>query len=207
MSTLIAKPAGVPFLKKDVWGEIIFKEPLYVGLAYSKDGRVCVEKYVAQDNYSKIDEAFKRLEALTDSNVAAFFEHKRTKVFQLTQENIPPILVNDQLTYVAAGDVLSLSKDNKKIFSDSFYIKDYLFNPVMKGLPDLFFSYSGAWLLERFVPTSTALIFLNGDGKGDDGFSIIHQSIGEMFNNMWCFDTEYLLPKEKLAKAAKRIWP
>jgi len=211
MSTLIAKPSGVPFLEKDVWGEIIFKEPLYVGLAYAKDGQIHVEKYIEEENKKDskiIDAAFRRLETLTDFNVVVFFEHKKTKVFRLTQENIPPIVINDKLVYVAAGEILSLTKEHKKIYSDAFYMKDYLFNPVLAGIPDLFYSYSGAWLLEKFIPGTSALVFLNADGKGDDGFSVIHHSKGEIFNKMWCFDTEYYLPKEKLLKkVTPRFWP
>lgn len=184
-SFIISKPAGALFKKSDFFPEIISDPIYYISIAYAKDDQIHIKKF---SKAYDLNLAWEALESLTDYSLIAFFYSKKEKVIENNIDNLCPVRLNDDVVYVAAGDILSLRKQTKKKFTDVFFMKQYMFDAMMEKNPYIFFSYAGCWLVDAILPSTTALAFIRGNGE----VSIINKEKGFVMNNIWFFSPDHI---------------
>jgi hypothetical protein len=191
MPVIIAKPAKIEFKKKDAEFEMVFEWPYYLTVAYAQDGKVHTKKFQNEE----VEQGWTFLESLTKNAFIAFLHDKHQKIYKKNEENLPPIAIHDELAYIPAGDILTLSGKTKKEYSDARRMKSFAFEEMEKSNPGIFFTYAGIWLLENIISYLSSIAFIKGDGT----VNVLRPNDWDTFKGMRYFDTK-TVPKKYFTK-------
>ncbi len=154
MCILIAKPKGVTMPKTSVLKECWENNPDGAGIAWSKDGKVSIEK-----GFMKWEELKAYLDVNSFDDVSALIHFRIATHGTVKAENTHPFVVNNEIV-AAHNGVLSIKNEGDWTDSETFFKR--ICNPVLK-------SYSiNSKVFKRLVDATigaSKLAFLNSKGR------------------------------------------
>lgn len=190
-SVIIHKPFGVETSVTDLFRKIVFFRAKHVGVLYSDWIEMKTRKF--SEKTGDIGQADNFIKGLKDYPALLFFSSEKAKKFIRNRDNMPPVLVNKELGYVSAGDIVTLPASVDKDFTDINYMNSFSFQPITTMIPDFFFTFEGMWLLDNVAPNETGMAFMRVDGD----VTLSNQDKWSNHGEMHYFDTVIASAKKK----------
>lgn len=182
-SVIIHKPFGVETSVTDLFGKIVFFRAKHIGVLYSDWTEMKTRKF--SEKTGDIGQAENFINGLKDYPALLFFSSEKGKKFIRNRDNMSPVLVNQDLGYVSTGSIVTLPASVDKDYTDINYLNGFSFQPIVKMIPDFFFTFEGMWLLDNIVPDETSIAFMRVDGD----VTLSNQDKWRIHDEMQYFDT------------------
>lgn len=182
-SVIIHKPFGVGTSVTDLFRTIVFFRAKHIGVLYTDWTEMKTRKF--SEKTGDLEQAENFILGLKDYPALLFFSSEKAKKFIRNRDNMPPVLVNQDLGYVSAGEIVALPAKVDKDYTDTNYMNGFSFQPIAKMIPDFFFTFEGMWLLDNMIPNETSIAFMKVDGD----VTLSNQNKWCVHNEMQYFDT------------------
>src|SRR5262249_12211705 len=128
-----------------------------IGAAYNLDGKLIVKRGFA----GGVDEFYDFYQQIpVTSHILIHF--RKCSVGKVTDENLHPFIVNENLCFAFNGTIATLKLDEEK--SDTFFLNDLIIKKLLRLDVKLYETWPFKMLLNNYIGSSK-MVFLDNAGK------------------------------------------